>query len=350
MDRQKIASELLRLATALVADDRFRLLGSDLSHELNNALKKFDSYIFGGVDLEKGVAYAKVPNAKHPTHAHLAEVSPREFTKMIKRVLSQDIPGVKVGFKGSGSANDIFSTYTYTFTPSGDKLRGIVEAERELTWNEYFERVKKAMGPNVRFVEALTKKYAAALNRAYAGAEVRSAGVDVFHAEKLGSGYNAYMHAELKGPYGDGMGFRAMYHLDRRFKSDKTPVFVEGPHTSKWKRWPTPATLIKTINSFSDYQKKYELEKVGVHEGIDMREVADFLKRQRTWFHLDDMDARSVSMSTREHGDVGSETTGSEDWNEGARLRKLIRKQFGDAVTVDLEPVDEWTHLTVWKA
>lgn len=69
----------------------------------------------------------------------------------------------------------------------------------------------------------------------------------------------------------------------------------------------------------------------------------------RTWFDCSDEET-SIELSTREHGDVGSETAGKADTDEGWRLLKLVRKVFKPAswvVTYDV--VDEWVSVSVRK-
>lgn len=67
----------------------------------------------------------------------------------------------------------------------------------------------------------------------------------------------------------------------------------------------------------------------------------------RTWFQCSDEDSH-IELSTRDHGDVGSETAGKADKVEGGRLLKLVRKVFEPSswvVTYDV--VDEWVSVSV---
>ena len=69
----------------------------------------------------------------------------------------------------------------------------------------------------------------------------------------------------------------------------------------------------------------------------------------RTWFDCSD-EASHIELSTRANGDVGSETAGKADTDEGWRLLKLVSKVFKAAswvVTYDV--VDEWVSVTVRK-
>lgn len=69
----------------------------------------------------------------------------------------------------------------------------------------------------------------------------------------------------------------------------------------------------------------------------------------KTWFDCSDEDTQ-IELSTREHGDVGSERAGKADKVEGQRLLKLVKKVFKPAswvVTYDV--VDEWVSVCVRK-
>jgi hypothetical protein len=66
-----------------------------------------------------------------------------------------------------------------------------------------------------------------------------------------------------------------------------------------------------------------------------------------TWFDITmSHDNSCLSLDTRDHGDVGEEKAGQEDWDEGERLLKILRKDH-DALnySITLEDVDEWVTL-----
>lgn len=60
---------------------------------------------------------------------------------------------------------------------------------------------------------------------------------------------------------------------------------------------------------------------------------------------MDDKDDDSVTFITREHGNVGSETTGVADIKEAKRMKDLIASKFG--FMSEIEEVDEWVYLKV---
>ena len=80
---------------------------------------------------------------------------------------------------------------------------------------------------------------------------------------------------------------------------------------------------------------------------LTTRDIEKWLKRQRTWFDIDDVNRKSIMLSTRENGDVGDEEPGRADIQEAKRLWKIIKDEFGDAVKGSLEVVDEWVHLDI---
>ena len=79
---------------------------------------------------------------------------------------------------------------------------------------------------------------------------------------------------------------------------------------------------------------------------LTLAEVYEWVHKQKSWFEWD-YDGENLNAVTREHGNTGEETAGKEDIKEAKRLEGLIEKQFGDAVKVIVEPVDEWTDITV---
>ena len=68
---------------------------------------------------------------------------------------------------------------------------------------------------------------------------------------------------------------------------------------------------------------------------------------ENSYFDFDgEEDDRSLTFSTRQNGDVGSESPGAEDIREGKRIGREILSKFPDT-SVSLETVDEWVMLTV---
>ena len=78
-----------------------------------------------------------------------------------------------------------------------------------------------------------------------------------------------------------------------------------------------------------------------------LKEVLKFLKSQRTWLEDDGSDENVVIFVTRDNGDVGKEKPGKADMAEAGRLAKLVSKKFGNKVNIDVDYVDEWSHIEV---
>jgi hypothetical protein len=67
---------------------------------------------------------------------------------------------------------------------------------------------------------------------------------------------------------------------------------------------------------------------------------------QNTWFDEDDADFKNILYATRDNGDIGADRPGKRDYQEALRLAKLIKKRF-KTVKIDIDDVDEWTHLDI---
>ena len=76
--------------------------------------------------------------------------------------------------------------------------------------------------------------------------------------------------------------------------------------------------------------------------------VKEFVHGLRTYFDIDEESATTLSLSTRENGDVGEDRPGQHDIQEARRIVDQVRSQFGSAnVYANWEAVDEWVHLTI---
>lgn len=78
-----------------------------------------------------------------------------------------------------------------------------------------------------------------------------------------------------------------------------------------------------------------------------LKQVQKFLKSERTWFQDDGSDENVVVFVTRDNGSVGDEKPGKEDFKEAQRLKKIINKKFKNKVNIQIDDVDEWTHIEV---
>lgn len=75
------------------------------------------------------------------------------------------------------------------------------------------------------------------------------------------------------------------------------------------------------------------------------RDVERFVERGSS-FTLSSQEDAFISFMTREHGDVGSETPGREDYREAQRLKKELERKYPDA-KITISTTDEFTNLKV---
>ena len=66
-----------------------------------------------------------------------------------------------------------------------------------------------------------------------------------------------------------------------------------------------------------------------------------------TWFDVENDDDDSVSLSTREHGDVGEEEPGQEDIDEARRILRAVNASSEFKATADV--CDEWVSIEITK-
>lgn len=74
-------------------------------------------------------------------------------------------------------------------------------------------------------------------------------------------------------------------------------------------------------------------------------DIINFVQKN-SWFEFEYEDENEILFSTRANGNVGDETPGQKDLNEAARLKREFAKHY-PTLTIDIEEVDEWVHLTV---
>jgi hypothetical protein len=86
----------------------------------------------------------------------------------------------------------------------------------------------------------------------------------------------------------------------------------------------------------------------GRHSGpVTIPLVKDFIQRRRTYFDLEDESSTSLNYGTRENGSVGDEQPGREDIQAAREMAMALRNEFGKAIQVSLETIDEWVSLSV---
>jgi hypothetical protein len=89
-----------------------------------------------------------------------------------------------------------------------------------------------------------------------------------------------------------------------------------------------------------------------VNEGIDFdktlhAKVLKAIMSTKTYMDIEDMeDPSEIFLSTRENGDVGSETPGRADIKEADRVQKILQKKFPE-LKFTLDTTDEWTNLHI---
>lgn len=76
-----------------------------------------------------------------------------------------------------------------------------------------------------------------------------------------------------------------------------------------------------------------------------IKEVEAFVTKN-SYFDVHDMDSDFILFSTREHGDVGSETASDKDFRAAHKLKREIERNFKTAI-VEVEVVDEWVNVSV---
>jgi len=122
-------------------------------------------------------------------------------------------------------------------------------------------------------------------------------------------------------------------------------------HTVKSERVPTVRDIKKVLAKITPEALLFALggPKKGTRGGeVSIKDVKDFIKKQRTWMDLEDESPKHLFYSTREHGDMGDDAPGREDLREANTLAQAVIKEFGrDTVRVDVDYVDEWTHLEI---
>ena len=83
-----------------------------------------------------------------------------------------------------------------------------------------------------------------------------------------------------------------------------------------------------------------------------MEKIINYIHKN-SWFQLDgdleDFEGDDeLLFATRQHGNVGDETFGEDDWDEGERLIVDLMREFGNYIKgFNLDTCDEWVNLQV---
>lgn len=95
-----------------------------------------------------------------------------------------------------------------------------------------------------------------------------------------------------------------------------------------------------------------EISESVVNEGIDFdkslhAKVLKAIAATKTYMDVEDVeDSSQIFLSTRENGNVGSETPGRADIKEADRVQKILQKKFPE-LKFTLDTTDEWTNLHI---
>ena len=91
-------------------------------------------------------------------------------------------------------------------------------------------------------------------------------------------------------------------------------------------------------------------ESIGFDSAL-YKKVLKAIAATKTYMDIENEgDMNNIFLSTREHGDVYSETPGREDIKEAQRVQKILQKKFAkDDIKVMASTTDEWVNLHIQK-
>lgn len=79
-----------------------------------------------------------------------------------------------------------------------------------------------------------------------------------------------------------------------------------------------------------------------------LNDIKDFVEKETSLVADVECDDNEVIFTTRENGDVGSETASQIDIDEAFDMGLKLKKIYGNKnIKCDIETVDEWVYLTV---
>ena len=113
---------------------------------------------------------------------------------------------------------------------------------------------------------------------------------------------------------------------------------------------PTARGIEKLFAAFDSHwiRRSGVRSKIKKASGVSIAEVERFVKRLRTYMEPDGSSSQGMNLTTRENGDVGDEQPGRADFAEAQRVGRAVLKEFGeDAVSVDVDHIDEWVTLSI---
>ena len=102
--------------------------------------------------------------------------------------------------------------------------------------------------------------------------------------------------------------------------------------------------------------KHIKLFEAFINESIEFdnalyKKVLKAIAATKTYLEIEnENDKYEIFLSTRENGDVGSETPGREDIKEVERVQKILQKKFAkDDLKITASTTDEWVNLQILK-
>jgi len=79
-------------------------------------------------------------------------------------------------------------------------------------------------------------------------------------------------------------------------------------------------------------------------------DIVDLIRKPPvTWFEIEDINAKEIHLSTRQHGNVQDETPGRADIKEARRLLQLLKKNSSSIAKIEADTVDEWVSVYITK-
>ena len=111
---------------------------------------------------------------------------------------------------------------------------------------------------------------------------------------------------------------------------------------------------IKSIKAIDQFEKEVSESVVNENIGFDnalYKKVLKAIAATKTYLDIENEgDMNNIFLSTREHGDVGSEEPGREDIKEVQRVQKILQKKFAkDDIKFMASTTDEWVNLQIQK-
>lgn len=71
------------------------------------------------------------------------------------------------------------------------------------------------------------------------------------------------------------------------------------------------------------------------------------LFNQHSYFDLDDEGDDFINYTTRENGNVGDEEIGIKDWQEGVKMKTMLKSIEG-IKEIELDTFDEWVYINIY--